>query len=215
MRPADQTDADCVALVRRGYDCCAQRYGAQRAQDDSDQLRPLTERLAPGARVLDLGCGAGVPIARSLAARHRVVGLDLSRAMLRLARAAVPAGAWVEGDLSRIAFRPASFDAVVMLFALFHVPRTRHGSILANIRGWLRPGGYLLATLTEAAEAPYLEDDFFGTTMYWSHFGWSEYTALLARAGFEILGGRIIGHGYGRRYRGRDERHPLLLARAS
>ena len=53
----------------------------------------LIERLPPGSRVLDVGCGTGIPTARQLAdAGHRVTGVDISDGMLALARRDVPGG---------------------------------------------------------------------------------------------------------------------------
>jgi hypothetical protein len=49
--------------------------------------------------------------------------------------------------------------------------------------------------------------------MYWSNLSWGDYERLLKGAGFEILGEKVIGHGYGRAHDGPDERHPMVLAR--
>lgn len=212
-RTADDPAVDYRSLVRRGYDKCAESYAAARRRDDSDQLADLMAVLGDGARVLDLGCGAGVPIARALCERHDVTGVDISESMLRFARASVPRGRFVRCDILDADFEDGSFDAAVAVFVLFHIPRQEHGQVFRRVHRWLRPGGHFLATLTESAEDPYTEDDFFGTTMYWSSFGWRDYEKLLREAGFAIQGGRIIGHGYGADHVGPDERHPMVLAR--
>ena len=213
MKAADDPTVDYRAMVRDGYQQCAEAYAAARRDDDSDQLAPLLGLLRAGSRVLDLGCGAGVPIAQTLAERHQVTGVDTSSMMLGMAGHAVPDGQFICDDISNVEFDAGSFDAVVAMFVLFHLPCEEHGEIFRRVSSWLRPGGYFLATLTESAEKPYTEDDFFGVPMYWSNLGWTDYEDLLEQAGMTILGGRIIGHGYGRKYRGRDERHPLVLAR--
>jgi cyclopropane fatty-acyl-phospholipid synthase-like methyltransferase len=209
---ADNPAVDPKEIVRTGYDLCAKAYAAARREDDTDQLKPLLELLPADSTVLDLGCGAGIPIARRLAARHRVTGVDVSKRMLRLARAAVPEARFVHGDISEVELNGSPYDAAVAIYVLFHLPRETHGRIFRRVWSWLRPGGYFLATLTEHAEEPYTEDDFFGARMYWSNLGWPDYEVLLRKVGFDILGERMIGHGYGRTYRGRDERHPMVLA---
>lgn len=210
---ADNSAVDYRELVRSGYDRCAERYAAARRQDDSDQLVPLLSVLAEGSDVLDLGCGAGEPIARQLARNHNVTGVDASAGMLELAVAAVPEGRFVLADVLGVEFAEASFDAVVMLFVLFHIPREEHGDVFGRVWKWLRPGGYFLATLTEFEEEPYTEDDFFGVPMYWSNFGWDRYEVLLAESGFDIVRSKMVGHGYGRKHPGPAERHPMVLAR--
>jgi SAM-dependent methyltransferase len=200
-------------LVRNGYDKCAESYAAARRGDDSDQLNTLMPLLPHGSSVLDLGCGAGVPIARALAGWHNVTGVDASESMLRLARKAVPGARFLIGDILDVEFKAGSFDAAVLIFVLFHIPREQHGRVFERVRSWLRPGGYFLVTLSEDAEAPYTEDDFFGTRMYWSNLGYQEYRDLLQDLGFDLIGERIIGHGYGRKAQVRDERHPMVLAR--
>jgi len=213
VRPADDPTIDYRDLVRQGYDACAEAYAAARRQDDSDQLTPLVPVLADGSQVLDLGCGAGVPIASALSERHRVTGVDASEKMLRMAKAAVPRGHFIRSDIMEVCFEDGSFDAAVAMFVLFHLPSEEHGEVFRRVHSWLRPGGYFLATLSEHREAPYTEDDFFGVQMFWSNLGWSDYEELLVSTGFEIVQGRIIGHGYGRKHLGRDEQHPMVLAR--
>jgi SAM-dependent methyltransferase len=213
LNEANDPAVDYRQLVRAGYDLCAESYASARRGDDSDQLAPLLCVLPEDSSVLDLGCGAGVPIARRLAESHEVTGVDTSERMLRLARSAVPEASFIHSDILDVELDPSSFDAVVAIFVLFHVPREEHGRLLGRVRSWLRPGGYFLATLTEEAEAPHTEDGFFGTRMYWSSLGLADYKELLLGLGFEIREERIVGHGYGRTCQALDERHPMVLAR--
>jgi ubiquinone/menaquinone biosynthesis C-methylase UbiE len=113
---------------------------------------PWAERLAerarpaPGAAILDVGCGTGV-LARRLARANggRVVGLDVTPAMLDVARAAASrdglAVEWREGAAERLPFADAEFDLVTCQFALmFFADRA---AALAEMRRVLRPGGRL------------------------------------------------------------------------
>jgi SAM-dependent methyltransferase len=210
---ANDPAVDYKELVRAGYDSCAESYAAARREDDSDQLSSLLDVLPEGSSVLDLGCGAGVPIARKLSERHRVTGVDTSIAMLRLARASVPDARFIHSDILEVELDEASFDAVVAIFVLFHLPCEEHARVFERVWSWLRPGGYFLATLTEHAESPYIEHDFFGTDMYWSNLSLAKYKDLLTSLGFEVVHERIVGHGYGRRFVEQDERHPMVLVR--
>ena len=78
------------ALVRRGYDAVSQAYrddGGQTAEAGDIRyagwVAELAERLRPGARAVDLGCGAGIPATRELTDRGlQVIGVDFSAVQL-------------------------------------------------------------------------------------------------------------------------------------
>ncbi len=81
-----------------------------------------------------------------------------------------------------------------------------------HIYEWLKPGGYLLTTLSLLSEEAYTEDDFFGVTMYWSNYGLDEYKEILCEVGFRLLETTAVGHGYTEAHREPAEYHPLFLA---
>jgi ubiquinone/menaquinone biosynthesis C-methylase UbiE len=162
------------AVVRDGYDAVAASYLADRTVDGADMtaLAELTEKLAPDARVLDAGSGAGIPVTRALlTAGVRVVGLDFSRQQLELARDLVPASIPVQGDLAGLPFADASFDALVSYYAIIHVPRAEHHAVFAEAHRVLRPGGWTLLCVGAAdLSADHDPDSWLGAPMYWSHF---------------------------------------------
>ena len=212
MKPADDPGTDYCQLVRRGYDACAASYDAARRADAEPALSWITCRLEPGARVLDLGCGAGVPVTRQLAQAYRVLGVDLSPEMIARARAHVPMASFVCADAMDLDLEAESLDAVVSFYAVFHIPRERHRELFERIYGWLAPGGSFLATLAQRDEPAYTEEDFFGVTMYWSNYGLSRYLAMLRSTGFEIAHTGELGHGYGAEHETPAEHHPVVLA---
>lgn len=210
MKPAQDPNVDYRALVKRGYDACSAEFNATRSHESGDVLLPLIERLTPGARVLDLGCGTGVPIARTLARTCAVTGVDLSTAQVALARRQVPEATFVASDMATCEFRAGSFDAVVSFYAIFHLPREEHEALFGRIHRWLKPGGYLMASLAFPNEEAYTEE-FFGVEMYWSNYSIGEYEAMLTRRGFELIGRDDLPHGYdGDEHK--PESHPLVLA---
>ena len=204
---------DPKRIVACGYDRCGLRYSEARKADPSPELELLLEELAPGAQVLDIGCGSGVPVSAAIARVANVTGVDISPAQVERARERVPEARFVCADIMETSFEDGSFDAVVAFYALFHLPRDEHRPLLERIRRWLRPGGHLLATVANSDHAGYTEPDFFGATMYWSHFRADWYERTLVELGFELLRTGIVGHGY------RDvpglppERHPVVFAR--
>ncbi len=181
---------DRQTLVRSGYDRMAEGYLASKEPLDG-QAEMLLQRLIAGVpndgRVLDLGCGAGVPVTQWLAERRSVVGVDLSRRQLELARQHVPGAQLIQADMSEIDFAPGVFGAVVAMYAIIHVPREEHRPLLGRIHRWLQPGGCFLATwpLNEW-EGEETDWSGWGATMWWSHFGRATNLALIESTGFEL-----------------------------
>jgi cyclopropane fatty-acyl-phospholipid synthase-like methyltransferase len=213
MKPANDPTIDYKALVRTGYDRCADRYNEARASEPPSGLALLARHLSPGSRVLDIGCGAGVPVTSSLAGRFRVTGVDFSNEQIRRARLNVPQAEFIESDIMAVKFSAESFDAVVAFFVLFHLPCDEQRELLHRVHDWLVPDGLLLATLSVFNEPPYTENDFFGVPMYWTNFAHEEYHDLVCNLGFEVLSDTAVGHGFSESYAGAAERHPLVLAR--
>ena len=138
-------------IVRAGYDEIAERYltWSERVVNDPSGrfLNEFAGRLHDGARVLDLGCGAGIPSTRLLARRFEVLGVDISEAQIELARKNVPEATFVRDDFSDLAFPDESFDGITAFYSISHVPRDEHACLFARAAGWLKPGGLFLATL--------------------------------------------------------------------
>jgi len=59
----------------------------------------------------------------------------------------------VEADLAEVAFAPGSFDGVISFDAIWNVPREEHGQVFARMREWLAPGGDVLWTIDDFADA--------------------------------------------------------------
>ena len=203
--PSDPSDpSDPKGTVRRGYDMLAERY--DEAFGSSAKYGPwlaaLRDRLPPqGADVLDLGCGGGVPVARDLAAAgHRVTGVDLSPRQIARARAHVPGATFVEADATdRSAFdpRPLSFDAVVCLYTLIHLPVPQQRTLVHRIAGWLRPGGWLLCVTGETALTDATDPDWLGggVPMWWSHPDAATSRAWLREAGMDVVQQEFVPEG--------------------
>jgi ubiquinone/menaquinone biosynthesis C-methylase UbiE len=180
-------------VVEAGYDRVAERYLASKDPEDPTTLAALAalEELArgfsSGAAVLDLGCGAGVPVTRWLARRFAVTGVDVSARQLELARRHIPRANLIKADMTDLSFEAESFDAVVAFHSIIHVPRAEHPALLGEIRRWLRPGGAFFATWALGAWEGEEEDwEGWGAPMLWSHHDGETSLKLLRDAGFAV-----------------------------
>jgi len=107
-------------------------------------LAALSSRGVRGGLLVELGCGSGILAARLLRAGHRVIGVDVSPSMLRLARRAAPGARFVCASLHDVAL-PACDAVLAIGEGLAYVPaRGRAPSLsrlFARVARSLRPGG--------------------------------------------------------------------------
>lgn len=203
--PAVTDVADPKGLVARGYDQIALRYAAWKIEGNPAMrfVRELDTRLPDGADVLELGCGRGVPVGRELAKRHRLTGVDISAAQIELARHHVPEASFIHADYTELDVAASSFDAVVAILTLTHVPRDEHPDLLVRIAGWLRGGGFLLCSLGTGDTPGSIEEDWLGAPMFFSHYDADTNRRLVREAGFQLVLDEIVamheeGHGEAR-----------------
>lgn len=187
-RDAQSATVSGSALNRRSYDAIARQWDAARSRLSAPELRfveGLVRDLASGARILDLGCGSGRPMAEHLlAAGFAVTGVDQSAALLALARARLPQGEWIESSLE--SYRPQRvFAAAVAWDSLFHIPRHEHLPIFRTVRSSLASAGRFMLTVGGSAHPPFT-DVMFGQPFYYDSHPPERALALLQEAGFTL-----------------------------
>jgi ubiquinone/menaquinone biosynthesis C-methylase UbiE len=183
------------ATVQSGYDAMAERHLVWSRAIEGDPrdrfLNELARRLGDGARVLDLGCGAGVPSTNQLAERFEVVGADISEEQLRLARAQVPAATFVRGDMFELEFEGETFDGITAFYSISHVPREQHNELFTKVASWLRRGGFFLASLG-AVDSPDWTGEWLGVPMFFSSYDADTNRRLLEEAGFALVLDEVV-----------------------
>ncbi|PKK83571.1 MAG: methyltransferase type 11 [candidate division Zixibacteria bacterium HGW-Zixibacteria-1] len=180
--------------VRAGYNAIANAYLATRKPDSEDVrlLDELVQRLPRGARVLDAGCGAGVPVAQYLSRYFDVVGVDFAEAQLQLARQLVPQAQFVCQDLTELSFPDATIDAICSYYAIIHIPRKEHEAILNDFYRLLKPSGLALLCLGADDLEDDIVEDYLGARMYWSHYDAETNLGMIKACGFELIWSKIV-----------------------
>ncbi len=170
------------------YEANAAAYDAQRSRAlfEGRWLARFTACLPSAGHVLDLGCGAGEPIARwFLAEGFQVTGVDYAQAMLEIARSRWPDGDWRCADM-RVLELPERFDGIVAWNSFFHLTPDEQRTCLPRMAAHLKPGGSLLLTV-----GPSLGEAIgtvAGQTVYHASLSPSEYVQILERAGLRLTG---------------------------
>src|SRR4051794_10485019 len=99
-------------------------WGQGRYERAAADLEPVAERvvalagLAPGERVLDLGCGTGNVALLMARAGATVTGVDPSERLVSVARERVPDAGFVIGSAEALPFDDAAFDVVISVFGV-------------------------------------------------------------------------------------------------
>ena len=151
----------------------------------------LFRRLPDGARVLDLGCGSGIPSTAALAERYDVTGVDISESQIAFARRHLPAANFLVADITQVQLHENTFEAVTAFYSITHVPREEHAALFAKINRWLRPGGFFLAALS-AADDPGWQGERIGVPMFFSGFDATTNAKLLLDLGFTLLVDEVV-----------------------
>lgn len=154
----------------------------------------LIEQLPAGGRVLDTGCGTGLPTTRQLLdAGFAVTGIDISEVMLALARRNAPRADLRRLDLTQVGPELGRFDAVVAFFSLLMLPRTEIPGALARLRDVLVPDGLLVLGMVEA-DVDDVPIDFLGLPIRVTGYPRDELAQVVASAGFEVLQARDLSY---------------------
>jgi SAM-dependent methyltransferase len=170
--------------VARGYDVVADAYlGRFSSSAVRDVwLARFVALLPKKANILDLGCGAGVPVAKRLVEMgHDVTGVDGSTRQIWLARARVRAATFLHADMTSIGFPSASFDGVVAFYSITHVPAAEQGLLLARIGCWLRPAGVFVGSFGAGAAHDWV-GEWLGAEMFFGHNDEATNVALVRQA---------------------------------
>jgi cyclopropane fatty-acyl-phospholipid synthase-like methyltransferase len=188
------TDAR-TQIVADGYDAIGESFAEWRDRIVGDPRRDwedeLTSRLPDGARVLELGCGAGVPDTQRLAARFRVTGVGISPQQVERARAAVAEAEFLCADFTTLELAPGSFDAVVAFYSFNNVPRELLAGLFARIHSWLTPGGLFMSALGTSDTEGWV-GEWLGAPMFYSSFPPETNSRLLREAGFELVRDEVV-----------------------
>ena len=182
-------------IVKRGYqegDYYA-LYGVRKQPLDWQEriLKQFVDLLNRGSTVIDWGAGTGDPHDRWLLQHGmKVIAVECSAKHICQGIENLPDVTWIFGDFTTFIWSKESYDGLIMLYSLLHIPRTEQFALLRKGVDLLKSGGVFLLTVNERAS----DNDFDidkgwagGPGMAFSHFGLDDNLKMLEDAGFKIL----------------------------
>ena len=140
----------------RGYEAIASHYIAGRGSNyrgvgiGAAEVAKWSLTLPPGASVLDLGCGTGLPITQVLIQRgFEVCGVDASPSMVAAFRGNFPAAPVECAAAEDSTFFGRTFDAVVAWGLFFLLDEATQRLLISKVAAALKPSGRFLFTSPE------------------------------------------------------------------
>ena len=184
--PSSENFAAIEARTRSIYESQAEVWDKQRGRSLFEEawLKRFASHLPPGGSVLDLGCGAGEPIARWLLDQgFDVTGADFSNSLLSLARSRFPEQQWVEIDMRALELA-RTFDGIVAWDSFFHLPAKDQAPVIKRIARHLNSMGVVMLTIgPDAGEALGTVG---GQQIYHASLAIDEYRAVFQSCGMSV-----------------------------
>jgi len=183
-------------IVRKGYNEIAPHFSVFRSQFSNEQeLDFLCSLLPEKAKILDVGCGNGIPVVRYLIRKgYSVTGVDISEKMLELARTNVPEAEYYKYDMNDLDFEDSSFHGITALYSIFHVPKEKHFRIFQNFYRMLKPGGVAFFCVGHQ-EGDDLSTFLGDIEMFWSNNQPEKTIELVKAAGFNVIFEEVLDRG--------------------
>lgn len=174
-------------------------------------LKKIYKKIPKGSKVLDVGCGAGLPVSKFLAKRFDVLGIDITDKMIGLAKKNVPNAKFKKMNMINLKFKPETFDLICSFFSLFHVKKTKIPEILKNFYKFLKKEGYLVIALGELKKNREYFSNFLGKKLYFVEISEDKFKKMLRDIGFKII---YMKHHYYRYGKGKDnvEKELFIIA---
>lgn len=140
------------------------------------------------AKIVDIGCGTGRPVVSELAnAGHRVLGIDISGAMIEAAQKNVPNAKFEKKDFNDFKPQAGSLDAITVYFSMIaDVTQDQIKENFKKIYDWLKPGGiFVFGTVPVAGNN--LEIKWMGRPVKVSSLEADEAVSSIKETGFEVV----------------------------
>jgi cyclopropane fatty-acyl-phospholipid synthase-like methyltransferase len=171
----------------REYDKIADWFASNRSEEAGlPDIASFSRNLAPGSKILELGCGHGIPISRFLIqSGFELFAIDSSERMISRFRATFPEAHAKHATIQKSDFFHTSFAAVIAWGVLFHLTGEDQAQAIAKVSDHLAGGGRFLFTAAdvEGTEESTMNDVGFR----YVSLGSANYRRLLEKSGLALI----------------------------
>ena len=183
---------DVISLNKRAWERVVDTYAKREPVEVSSTFEFFCNGLPKRSRVLDVGCGTGVPFTKFLVERgHQVVGIDISSRMVQLARKNVPQATFRELSMTDLDYEN-EFEGVVASYTMLLLDPPRFKDVSQKIVHSLMKGGLFYLSLNEPWEEGADVDgeavvEIMGETMYSRAYTREEVLDVFVPGGMKLL----------------------------
>ena len=179
-------ESETLKITHETYDSVAGDYLDQRR--DRSKLGPMVDHfagfLSPGVLLLDVGCGPGFESGTLRRRGFRVVSIDLSCEMLRIAAREFP-GPCVQANMMAMPFS-SKIDGIWACASLLHLDRDATEIALGELYRVLKPGGHMFLGVKRGTGGEF-NDRPFGKMRWFTYWEDRSIDGLLESIGFQVV----------------------------
>lgn len=152
------------------------------------EIKEFSKKVIKNGRILDLGCGPGHHSKYFSNIGFNVIGIDLSKEMIEIARKESPKSKFKVMDILDLNFEEDSFDGIWASASLLHVPKNKIKSVLIKLKKTLKNNGILYISLKEGLGSELFSDARYGgVDKFYVYYQLNEIQKILKDVGFDIL----------------------------
>ncbi len=172
----------------RVYNKIAESY-AKEFMSPSDYINDFLSLVVKKGKILDIGCGVGIDANYMASKGFKVIGIDLSKEMLKLAKQKFPKIDFRLGDMRKSSFKSNFFNGIFAAYSLIHLPKEDVLDVLKSLHKFLKIKGVIYIAVHEGKSSeifvtgPLKPDE----KTFLDIFSFKELKELLEKAGFSII----------------------------
>lgn len=170
------------------YDKIAEPY-AKEFSKPSEYIDEFLALLPKNVKILDVSCGIGVDASYMVSEGFEVIGVDLSKEMVKLAKQKFPQIDFRQQDIRELDFPPNSFDGILASYSLIHIPKKDVPALLKKLHQILKKGGAIYIALQGGKSEEIFVDEPFkpDEKLFLNIISFDEIKNLLVNSKFSIV----------------------------